>query len=89
MITDVYVTYNDESQIDKIKGESFKDSPFFTFISEVDRKSRKQAFALKNHWAAFQCPFAICMNGDKPVKAFYSEDCDVIDSLIKYLHESK
>lgn len=88
MITDVYVTYNDDKQIERIKGESFKNSPFFTFISEVDRKSKKQAFALKNHWAAFACPFAVVMDKEKPVKAFYSEAENVVESLIKYLHEN-
>lgn len=87
MLTEVIVVYNDEKQINKIKGETFKVSPFFTFINENNRKSRKSAFALKNHYAAWQTPFAICMDGEKPIKAFYSEAEDVINSLIKYLHE--
>lgn len=85
MITDVYVIYNDEKQIERLKGESFKDSPFFTFINEASRKSRKAAYQIKNHWAAFKCPFAICMDKEQPIKAFYSEAEDVIESLINYL----
>lgn len=86
MITEVVVTYNDDNQIKRIKGESFEGSPLFTFMDERSRKSRKKAFAIKNHWSAFQTPFVICMNGETPVKAFYSETGeDVIESLIKYL----
>lgn len=84
---EVIIVYNSKEQIEKIKGETFKVSPFFTFINENNRKSRKSAFALKNHWAAWETPFAICMEGENPIKAFYSENCDVINSLISYLHE--
>lgn len=88
LITDVIITYNDDTQIERIKGESFKESPFFTFLDERSRKSRKEAFAIKNHWAAFATPFILCKNGETAVKAFYSEaDNDVVGSLIKYLNE--
>ena len=88
MITDVIVVYNDDSQIRKIGGVyTLKKSPFFTYINESSRKGRKEAFALKGHWGARMTPFAICMDGEKPIKAFYSEtEKDVIESLIKYLN---
>lgn len=87
-ITDVFVIYNNDDQINRIKGETFKVSPFFTFIDERKYKSRKEAYKIKNHWAAFATPFAICMNNDKPIKAFYSETgTDIIAELINYLHE--
>lgn len=85
---DIIITYNDDKQIERIKGETLKVSPFFTFLDERNRKSRKEAFAIKNHWAAFATPFILCKEGDKPIKAFYSEsDSDVIQSLINYLNE--
>lgn len=89
MITDVYLVYNDTSQINRI-GDTYtlKVSPFFTFINETSPKGKKEAFALKGHWGARMTPFAICMDGEKAVKAFYSETGeDVIESLIKFLNE--
>lgn len=85
MITEIFVVYN--SQIDKM-GDSLKESPIFTFIDESIYKNRKKAFALKNHWGARMTPFAICMDKDKAVKAFYSESkIDVVESLINYLKD--
>lgn len=86
MITDVYVVYNDESQIKKI-GDTFKVPPIFHFIDSQANKTKKEAWALKSHWAAREDPFAIAMDGDKAVKAFYSETGeDVIQSLINFLN---
>ena len=89
MITDVIVVYNDESQIRRIGGAyTLKESPFFTYINESSRKGKKEAYALKGHWGARMTPFAICMDGEKAIKAFYSETGeDVIKSLINYLNE--
>ena len=88
MITDVIVVYNDDSQIRRIGGTyTLKESPFFTYINESSRKGKKEAYALKSHWGARMTPSAICMDGEKPIKAFYSETGkDVIESLIKYLN---
>lgn len=89
MITDVIVVYNDDSQIRKIGGVyTLKKSPFFTYINESSHKGRKEAFALKGHWGARMTPFAICMDGEKPIKAFYSETGnDIIKELINYLNQ--
>lgn len=89
MITDVYLVYNDDEQLRRIGGTyTLKVSPFFTFINENSNKSRKEAYALKSHWGARMTPFALCMNKETPVKAFYSETGeDVIKSLINYLNE--
>lgn len=88
MITDVFVVYNDKSQIDIIQDAKLDDLISFVFINENSKKERKKAFNLKSHWAAKMTPFAICMNGDKAVKAFYSETGEnVIESLINYLNE--
>ena len=88
MITDVFVVYNNEGQIKRIKEANILDSPFFTFINESSRKGKKEAYALKGHWGARLSPFIICMDGDKAVKAFYSEsEENVIESLINYLND--
>ena len=89
MVTDVFVVYNDDSQIKRI-GEKYtlKYSPFFTFINESSNKCKKEAYALKSHWGARLTPFALCMNGEEAVKAFYSETGeDIIKSLINYINE--
>lgn len=89
MITEVVLVYNDPNQLERIKGESFNGSPFFTFIDESSLKSRKKAFKVKNHFAARATPFAAVYDGDKPIKAFYTEaDSDIIKSLITYLNEN-
>lgn len=88
MITDVFVVYNSEDQIKKIEEADIPNSPFFTYINESSRKGKKEAYALKGHWGARLSPFIICMDGDKAVKAFYSEsEENVIESLINYLND--
>lgn len=91
MITDVYLVYNDDEQLRRIGGTyTLKVSPFFTFINENSNKGRKEAFALKGHWGARMTPFALCLNKETPVKAFYSETGeDVIKSLINYLNDEQ
>lgn len=89
MITDVYIVYDNDEQIKKIGGTyTLKVSPFFHFIDYRTAQGRKDSFRLKSHWAARENPFVLCMEGDNPIKAFYSEsDSNVIKSLIEYLNE--
>lgn len=91
MITDVYVVYNDENQVKRIGGAyTLKVSPIFHFMDSQANKTKKEAWALKSHWAAKEDPFAIVMDGEKAVKAFYSETGeDVIQSLINYLNSQE
>lgn len=87
MITDVYLVYNDNSIISQIGGTyKLKVSPFFHFIDERTRKGKKDAFKLKAQYAAKLTPFAVCLEGDTPKKAFYSETDDVIKNLVSYLN---
>lgn len=88
MITDVYLVYNDDKHIRQIGGTyTLKVSPFFHFIDDRTLKGRKDAFKLKSSWGSRVTPFALCMEGEKAVKAFYSEtEKDVIKSLIDYLN---
>lgn len=89
MITDVYIVYNDDSQLRKIGGTyTLKVSPFFHFIDDRTMKGKKDSYKLKGSWGARMTPFVLCTERDTPVKAFYSETGeDVIESLIKYLNE--
>ena len=89
MITDVYLVYNDDTQLRKIGGTyALKVSPFFHFIDDRTFAGRKESFKLKGSWGAKLTPFALCLEGEKPIKAFYSETGeDVIKSLINYLNE--
>lgn len=88
MITDVYIVYDDDKVIRRVGGTyTIKVSPFFHFIDSRTLNGRKEAFQLKGSWGARMDPFAICMEGDKAVKAFYSETGeDVIESLITFLN---
>lgn len=83
---EIFVTYNDPSQIEKL--DTTKVSGFH-FIDSGTRKGKKEAWALKSHWGAKLDPFAIIMKGDKPIKAFYSEAENVIDNLVKYLSNAE
>lgn len=85
-MTDIFVIYNDESQIKRIENIS----PIFHFIDSMSRKGKKKAWEIKSHWAAKLDPFILIKDGDKVVKVFYSETGeDVIGSLIDYLNNEK
>lgn len=84
-VTDVFVVYNDENIIKELGGTT-KVSPIFHFIDYRSKNGKKEAWKLMNHWAAKEFPFALVMNGPDVIKAFYSEDTDVIKSLINYLN---
>lgn len=88
MITDVYVVYNDVEQIKRIGNTyALRVSPVFHFIDSQSNKTKKEAWALKSHWAAKEDPFALVMDGEKAIKAFYSETGeDVIESLINFIN---
>lgn len=88
MITDIYLVYNDDSQLRKIRSAyTLKASPFFHFIDDRTKEGKKESFKLKGSWGARLTPFALCTEGDNAVKAFYSETGeDIIESLINYLN---
>lgn len=88
MITDVYIVYDKDDVVRKVGGTyTIKVSPFFHFIDSRTLNGKKEAFQLKGSWGARMDPFAICMEGEKAVKAFYSETGeDVIESLITFLN---
>lgn len=86
-MTDVFVVYNNEEQLNRI-GDTSKYTPIFHFIDSMTKKGKKEAYRLKSHYAARLDPFAVILDKNKPIKAFYSEAEDVIDSLIKYLNEN-
>lgn len=80
---DISVTYNDESQI-----ANLKDIPRIRLIDSRSKKGKKEAWALKSHWGAKLDPFILIIKGDKPIKAFYSEAEDAVESLINYLNNA-
>lgn len=84
---EVFVVYNDDKQLKEL-GEFVIDSPFFTFIDDRTYRGRKEAWRLKGQFSAKLSPFAVVYNNNKPIKAFYSEAENVIQSLITYLNEN-
>lgn len=83
---DIYVVYNDDSQLERIKQAKLKSNIFFNFADERTRSGLKESWKIKGPLAAKLSPFAAIYEEDKPIKAFYSEaDDDVIQSLIDYL----
>lgn len=88
MITDVYIIYNDNNHIKRIGDATTIASPFFHFIDDRTYKGRKDAWKLKGSFGAKLTPFAVAFEGEKPLKAFYSETGeDVIESVIEYLNK--
>lgn len=86
-MTDIFVIYDNKSQIKRIE-DALGASSIFHFIDSTSKNGKKEAVALKSHWAARLDPFVLVMDGDKAIKAFYSETGeDVIDSLINYVKE--
>lgn len=83
---EITVVYSDKSQIDRI-GDTGKYSPIFHFVDTFTYKSKKEAWRVKSHYGAKLDPFAVVVEDNKPIKAFYSEAEDVIGSLIKYLND--
>ena len=85
---EVTFIYNDKTQFDRL-GDTSKYSPSFCFLDSGSNKTRKKALKVKSYYAARLEPFAIITDNEKPIKAFYSEAEDVVDSLIKYLDENE
>lgn len=80
------VAYNDGSaelvkQLKEIIPEKFPLVELITYQEELFRE-RKKAFALKSEWGTFKSPFAILIDENKPVKAFYSEENECTFSKI-------
>lgn len=86
-MTDIIVVYNDKSQLDRI-GDTSKYTPIFHFVDSLAKKSKKEAWRIKSYYGAKLDPFAVILDDKKPIKAFYTEAEDVIDSLIKYLNNN-
>ena len=86
-MTDIIIVYSDKSQLDRI-GDTSKYTPIFHFVDSLARKSKKEAWRIKSYYGAKLDPFAVILDDKKPIKAFYTEAEDVIDSLIKYLNNN-
>ena len=84
---EVYVIYNDDNQLQRIKDSEFKLNPFFHFMDYRIYKERKNAFKIMGHFASKKPPFVgIYDDSGKALKGFYSEASnDVINDLINYL----
>lgn len=83
----VTVIYDDLDQIEPFNGSTY--SVKFHLIDSKSKKGKKEAWRVKNYYGAKLNPFAVVLDKDKPIKAFYSEAEDVIDSLIKYLNNNE
>ena len=86
-MTEVIVVYSDKSQLDRI-GDTSKYTPIFHFVDSLAKKSKKEAWRIKSYYGAKLDPFAVILDDEKPIKAFYTEAEDVINSLIKYLNSN-
>ncbi len=84
---DVYIVYNDDSVFKRL-GDTLKVSPFFHFIDDRTYQGKKDSWKIKGGFGAKLTPFAVVYDGEKPIKAFYSETRnDIIKELIDYLNQ--
>lgn len=81
----ITIVYNDDKQLELLKKEEFKTSPFFIFIDERTNEGKKLAWKLKNYWGTKQTPLVEIINNDKIDKVFYSENSNPIEKLVEYL----
>lgn len=81
-MVNVTIVYDDLEQI-----KDFKDTTSykFKFIDSKSRKGKKEAWRVKNYYGAKLDPFVVILDNEKPIKAFYSEAEDVINSLTKFI----
>lgn len=79
----IIIVYNDIVQIKKFK-DIFKGVLNCEFIDSRTSKGKRKAAKVKSHYAAKLEPFAVILDDNTPIRAFYSEAEDVNDSLIKY-----
>ena len=84
-MTEVTIVYNEPKQIDEFKD---KHSLKFKFIDSKTTKGKKDALKIKSYYAAKLEPFAVIVDNNKPIRAFYSEAEDVIKVLSNYLKEN-
>ena len=80
---EVSIVYNNPSCLSKIQFSKYNHQ--FRFIDSDTYKGKKEASKLKKQYSAKLEPFALILDNKKPIKAFYTEAEDVIESLIKYL----
>ena len=84
---DVYLIYNDDKDLKKLGDANIKVSPFFHFVDDRTRRGIKDSWKIKGRFGTKLTPFAVVYEGEKPIKAFYSEtEEDIVESLIKYLN---
>ena len=83
----IIVVYSDKNQLDRI-GDTSRYTPIFHFVDSLAKKSKKEAWRIKSYYGGKLDPFAVILDDEKPIKAFYTEAEDVIDSLTKYLNSN-
>lgn len=83
----IYITYSNKSQLEKL-GDISKYHNSFKLIDSLSKSGKKESWKLKNYWGAKLDPFVFIEKHKKPIKVFYSEAEDTIDSLIKYLNNN-
>lgn len=84
------IAYNDASipMVDKLKEVIPEKFPLVELecYQEETFRTRKKALSLKSQWGTFLAPFAILIDGDNPIKAFYTEEDEcTFDKIIEAL----
>lgn len=83
---EVIITYNDKKQLEKL-GNITKYNLTFRFIDSSTFKGKKESFRVKSGYSAKLDPFAVILDNNKAIRAFYTEAGDIFEPLIKYLNK--
>ena len=85
---DIYIVHDNPNVEDIVWQVPTSLQPFFHFMDTGSKKDKSKAFKFKQDWGARMNPFCLISEGDKGIKAFYTESGeDAIQQLIKYLKE--
>lgn len=79
---EIFLTYTDKTEIEQVIDNK---SITFHFIDILSKKGKKEGWKLKNYWGAKKDPFSVVLEDTKPIRVFYSESENVIESLNNFI----
>ena len=85
MITEITLVYNDLKDRQTIENLNSDKGIYINYLDYESKLSKKKARLLMEDWGSKKLPFAVCLEKDKVVVAFYSEADNVINKLKEIL----
>lgn len=86
---DIHITYTDKQDKELLEKVNTQTPAYLHFYDMLSSSDKKHGWTIKNVGAATLDPFVLVKEGDKIVKAFYSENGNAINQLILFLNAGK